>query len=639
VLEATSTYQNQHIMGWGTTNPEPSPGVYDWSDLDRRVALMRNTGAQKVITLCCAPDWMKGGKPGTTNWNNLAGAPYPSHYGDFAALAKRVAQRYPDVKRFQVWNEFKGFYNTRLNRWDYEDYTTFYNDVYAALKSVSPNVQVGGPYMPMDTWLGGGSNPSKVRGAYGTIDQRAFDGINYWLAHKRGADFIAIDGGLSAKDGNLTDWFAAAQYYADIDRWIRTRTNLPIEWAEWYSSQYDSNGNVVFDHARQNAQAAATLTAMARSGASVALRWQPQGVRGYPFGGDQESLWSDTQVAGGGYAFPFAATSRAFAQTFPPGTPLVRAVSSDPEIAVLASRTTTLLVNGHSSGQQILLDGSPLTLGAYGVVFVQTPHRAILPIGVVAGARGNGVPAPALIERSQVPLSRADYHWSMTQAPARILVVDDERHIRELLEIGLSDDGYDVGSAPDGEVALQIAHDWSPDAIVLDIMLRKIDGIALLPMFRELTEAPIVMLSARTEMSDKIAGLHGGADDYVAKPFEMGELVARLETALRRPRLAQPTVLRFADLEVNLETRAATRGNKRIALSAREYDLLVTFLRNPNRIFSRDQLLDAVWGTDRYVGPGAVETYVSYLRAKIDHGFPTRLLHTHRGVGYALRES
>jgi two-component system response regulator MprA len=118
----------------------------------------------------------------------------------------------------------------------------------------------------------------------------------------------------------------------------------------------------------------------------------------------------------------------------------------------------------------------------------------------------------------------------------------------------------------------------------------------------------------------------------------MAELTARLETALRRPRLAQPQVLRFSDLEINLETRVATRGQRRISLSAREYDLLVALVRNPNRVFSRDQLLDQVWGTERFVGPGAVETYISYLRAKIDHGFPTRLIHTHRGVGYSLRE-
>ena len=221
---------------------------------------------------------------------------------------------------------------------------------------------------------------------------------------------------------------------------------------------------------------------------------------------------------------------------------------------------------------------------------------------------------------------------------ARILVVDDERNIRELLEIGLGDEGYEVRTAPDGQVGLQIARDWTPDAIVLDVMLPKVDGISLLPMFRKLTEAPILMLSAKTETGDKVAGLHSGADDYVAKPFEMAELTARLETALRRPRLAQPQVLRFSDLEINLETRVATRGQRRISLSAREYDLLVALVRNPNRVFSRDQLLDQVWGTERFVGPGAVETYISYLRAKIDHGFPTRLIHTHRGVGYSLRE-
>jgi DNA-binding response OmpR family regulator len=226
----------------------------------------------------------------------------------------------------------------------------------------------------------------------------------------------------------------------------------------------------------------------------------------------------------------------------------------------------------------------------------------------------------------------------MGQTP-RVLVVDDERHIRELLEIGLGGEGYDVRSAPDGQIGLQLCRDWNPDAIVLDVMLPKIDGIALLPMFRKLTEAPILMLSAKGDVTDKVTGLSRGADDYVAKPFELAELRARLETALRRPRLAAPQVLRYSDLEVNLETRQVTRAAKNISLSAREYDLLVALLRNPNRVFTRDQLLDQVWGTERFVGPGAVETYISYLRAKIDHGFQTRLIQTHRGAGYSLREA
>jgi DNA-binding response OmpR family regulator len=225
----------------------------------------------------------------------------------------------------------------------------------------------------------------------------------------------------------------------------------------------------------------------------------------------------------------------------------------------------------------------------------------------------------------------------MAQVKPRVLVVDDERHIRELLEIGLSDEGYDVRAAPDGQAGLAICREWTPDAIVLDVMLPKIDGIALLPMFRKLTEAPILMLSAKSDVHDKVAGLSGGADDYVSKPFEMAELLARLDSSLRRPQLAQPQMLRYADLEVNLETRAVVRGGSEIALSAREYDLLVVLLRHPMRVFTRDQLLDQVWGADRFVGPGAVETYISYLRAKIDQGFEPKLIHTHRGAGYSLR--
>jgi DNA-binding response OmpR family regulator len=221
----------------------------------------------------------------------------------------------------------------------------------------------------------------------------------------------------------------------------------------------------------------------------------------------------------------------------------------------------------------------------------------------------------------------------------RVLVVDDERHIRELLEIGLGDEGYEVRSAPDGQAGLQLVRDWSPDLIVLDVMLPKVDGVALLPMLRQLTEAPVIMLSAKAEMADKVAGLAGGADDYVAKPFEMQELVARIDSALRRPRLAHPTSLHYADLSVDMETRDVQRAGRKIELSAREFDLLVTLLRHPHRVFSRDQLLDLVWGAERFVSPGAVETYISYLRSKVDADFEPKLIQTHRGAGYSLREA
>ncbi|MEO6991263.1 MAG: response regulator transcription factor [Candidatus Baltobacteraceae bacterium] len=224
----------------------------------------------------------------------------------------------------------------------------------------------------------------------------------------------------------------------------------------------------------------------------------------------------------------------------------------------------------------------------------------------------------------------------MERAGARVAVVDDERHIRELLEIGLADEGFLVRSAADGQAGLRLVREWTPDVIVLDVMLPKIDGIALLPRFRDLTEVPILMLSAKGEVNDKIAGLSGGADDYLSKPFEMSELVARLETALRRPQLAHPRVVRYEDLTIDLATRIVRRGERQIELTAREFDLLVVLARNAQRVLTRDQLLDLVWGTERDVGTGAVETYISYLRAKVDAGAQSRLIRTHRGAGYSL---
>ena len=226
----------------------------------------------------------------------------------------------------------------------------------------------------------------------------------------------------------------------------------------------------------------------------------------------------------------------------------------------------------------------------------------------------------------------------MESATPRVAVVDDERSVRELLEVGLTQEGYAVRTAADGQQALALIREWPPDAIVLDVMMPKVDGISLLPMVRKLTEVPVIMLSAKGEVGDRIEGLRSGADDYLSKPFEFAELLARLETALRRPRLAKPQTLRFSDLSVDLDARRVTRDGRRIDLSMREYDLLVALMRSPNRVFTREQLLDLVWGSDREVGTGTVETYISYLRAKVDSPPRKKLIHTIRGVGYALRE-
>lgn len=220
----------------------------------------------------------------------------------------------------------------------------------------------------------------------------------------------------------------------------------------------------------------------------------------------------------------------------------------------------------------------------------------------------------------------------------RLLVVDDERPIREMLELGLTRRGFDVRCVADGPAAIPLIQEWKPELILLDVMLPKVDGLAMLAVLRRLTEAPILMLSAKGDVEDRVRGLERGADDYVAKPFEMSELVARLRSALRRPRLEHVDFITYADVEVELQTRTVRRGGRTLDLSPLEYDLFVKLLRHPRRVFSREQLLDLVWGADADVGPGSVERYISYVRAKVDEGAPKRLIHTIRGVGYSLHD-
>lgn len=207
-----------------------------------------------------------------------------------------------------------------------------------------------------------------------------------------------------------------------------------------------------------------------------------------------------------------------------------------------------------------------------------------------------------------------------------------------MLELGLKSRGFEVRSVADGPAAIPLIQEWKPELIVLDVMLPKVDGLSMLPVLRRLTEAPILMLSAKGEVEHRVQGLDRGADDYLAKPFEMSELVARLRSALRRPRLEHVEVISYADVEVELQTRTVRRGGRTLDLSPLEYDLLVTLLRHPRRVFSREQLLDLVWGLEADVGPGSVERYISYVRAKVDEGASTRLIHTIRGVGYSLHD-
>ena len=220
---------------------------------------------------------------------------------------------------------------------------------------------------------------------------------------------------------------------------------------------------------------------------------------------------------------------------------------------------------------------------------------------------------------------------------ARVLVVDDERALRELLEYGLEQAGFSVRSVTEGSAAFALLQAWSPDVIVLDVMLPGRDGLTLLPEIRRLTTAPVVMLTARTEITEKLAGFSAGADDYVGKPFEIEELVARLRTLLRRPRIEEHETLSYADLTLDASSRTVYRGNRRIELTPREFDLLRVFAEHAEEVLTRSELLDLVWGIDRDVIPNTVETFVSFLRAKIDSGEPIKLIQTLRGAGYSLR--
>ena len=221
----------------------------------------------------------------------------------------------------------------------------------------------------------------------------------------------------------------------------------------------------------------------------------------------------------------------------------------------------------------------------------------------------------------------------------RVLVVDDEPGIIDVVSMALRHHGFDVSAVDTGARALAQVRDWRPHAMVLDVMLPDMEGFEVARrLSAQRAEIPILFLSARDNTSDKVRGLTTGGDDYVTKPFSLEELIARLRNILRRTGAVAPTSsrLRFADLELDEDTREVTRGTHHIELTATEYRLLRYLLLNPRRVLTRAQLLDHVWSYDFGGDARVLETYISYLRKKLDvHGPP--LVHTVRGVGYALR--
>jgi two-component system response regulator MprA len=226
----------------------------------------------------------------------------------------------------------------------------------------------------------------------------------------------------------------------------------------------------------------------------------------------------------------------------------------------------------------------------------------------------------------------------------RILVVDDDRAVRESLRRSLAFNGYQVDLAVDGKDALDAVQQRRPDAMVLDVMMPRVDGLEVCRRMREAgDELPILVLTARDAVSDRVAGLDAGADDYLPKPFALEELLARLRALLRRRSAdagaqAGAPKLEFAGLSLDPETREVRRGDRPISLTRTEFALLELLLANPRRVLSRAQILEQVWGYDFPTTGNALEVYIGYLRRKTEADGEPRLIHTVRGVGYVLRD-
>lgn len=219
-----------------------------------------------------------------------------------------------------------------------------------------------------------------------------------------------------------------------------------------------------------------------------------------------------------------------------------------------------------------------------------------------------------------------------------VLVADDDEAVRRSLTHALTREGYDVSVASDGLRALEAASGGRQDAVVLDIMMPGLDGLEVCRRLRAAGDrTPILMLTARDLVGDRVAGLDAGADDYLVKPFALEELRARLRALLRRSAPAQG-LLRYADLELDPAACRAVRGGRTLDLTRTEYTLLKVFLRNPNRVLSREVIFNSVWGYDFGPSSNALWVYVSYLRAKMEAGGEPRLVQTVRGLGYVLRE-
>ncbi|WP_051969340.1 hypothetical protein [Kitasatospora azatica] len=346
VLSSVGPLQNMHIFGFGewTAPRAPAQGAFNWSALDARMRLICATGGTPVITLCCSPSWATDHyDPAAPNDDtHLYEAPLPTHYQDYADLAVAIARHFPFVRYYQVWNEFKGFYGvprpdgtTDYSQWNHRAYTDFYNTVYRALdgyrRAARQDLRIGGPYLPFPSWDDPGAaghpatDPELAGQPWGTVDQRAVDSLDYWLAHSAGADFLAVDAGTDTEPAcppGVSDCPDDQKYrrfptpaqgaakFRTLDHWLHTRlsrtgrSRLPIWWSEFYAPVDGGNGST-------GPAFRGVLSAMASSGAAVALLWGPEyqpntSTSCHNASGHLEcsdgfpALWTEPTVSGGG---------------------------------------------------------------------------------------------------------------------------------------------------------------------------------------------------------------------------------------------------------------------------------------------------------------------------------------------------
>jgi DNA-binding response OmpR family regulator len=219
----------------------------------------------------------------------------------------------------------------------------------------------------------------------------------------------------------------------------------------------------------------------------------------------------------------------------------------------------------------------------------------------------------------------------------RVLVVEDDAEIADVLRRTLRQEGHEVRSAADGVAALELAEDFVPDLVILDLGLPKLDGVEVCRRLRAESDAPILILTARTQTDDRVVGLDSGADDYLVKPFERQELLARMRALMRRRPPRGTASLAVGDLRLNPDTRDVHRGERPIELTNREFELLEYLMRNERLVISRERLLEEVWGYDPMALTNTIDVFISNLRRKLEAGDEPRILHTKRGAGYVIR--